>query len=105
MHKAQLPLRTTLARLRTQPFRVLVAVRGYAQNVVQDPMTGELTSLPDIDVVFLVLLAHPNLLNFPLTARKAHHREDTQPQSTSSSEDPRFRTHFREYSLVLQNAD
>lgn len=38
-----------LARPRTQ-LRVLVAVRGYAQDVVRDPMTGERTSLPDIDV-------------------------------------------------------
>jgi hypothetical protein len=50
MHKARLPLRTTLARSRTQQLRVFVTVRGYAQDVVRDPMTGELTSLPDIDV-------------------------------------------------------
>ena len=51
MYKAQLPiLRTMLARPRTRQLRVLVAVRGYAQDVVRDPMTGELTSLPDIDV-------------------------------------------------------
>lgn len=49
MHKTQLPLRTMLARPRTQ-LRVLVAVRGYAQDVVRDPRTGKLTSLPDIDV-------------------------------------------------------
>lgn len=50
MYKAQLPLRAVLARPRIRQLRVLVAVRGYAQDVVQDPMTGELTSLPDIDV-------------------------------------------------------
>jgi len=50
MYKAQLPLRTMLARPRTRQLRVLVTVRGYAQDVVRDPMTGELTSLPDIDV-------------------------------------------------------
>lgn len=50
MHKARLPLPTTFARPRAHQLRGFVAVRGYAQDVVRDPMTGELTSLPDIDV-------------------------------------------------------
>ena len=94
MHKARLPLRTTLARPRTQHLCVFVAVRGYAQDVVRDSMTGELTSLQDIDVRVLVILAHPGLLTLALAACKTHHRENTQPQSASSSEDTRFRTHF-----------
>ena len=42
-----LPQATRVARLNV-PRAALV--RGYAQDVVRDPMTGELTSLPDIDV-------------------------------------------------------
>lgn len=105
MHKARLPLRTTLARPRTQRLCVVVAVRGYAQDVVRDSMTGGLTSSLDIDVRVLVILACPSLLTLSLAACKAHHREDTQPQSASSGEDTRFRTHFCGHSLVLQRAN
>ena len=105
MHNARLPLRTTLTRPRTQQLGVFVAVRGYAQDAVRDSMMGGPTSLLDIDVRVLVILAHHILLTLSLAAWKAYHREDTPPQSSSSSEDTRFRTHFCGHSLALQQAN